>query len=227
MDTGRARPAPFFRPDPPKNDARRDTKRAGPRHFLSHFQVFRSQPLVEWLIARRRGTTIRDRKGHGRMVSATSERTGDGQLLSEAVKLVRRSRGLSTREVAAAMHMSVRTYQRFEAGVTRLNLDHIHRFARATSSDPYAILMSVMIGSSRFARNTADNRLSTVLIVGVQNLDQSVGDRISELDTRTLVGAVANLFDGFAAQIRGRDPAQEWLAKGQDDLSAKRPTPGR
>ena len=161
------------------------------------------------------------------MAGPTHEDTRDGDLLSAAVKLVRKSRGLSSREVADAMNMSLRTYQRFEAGSTRLNLDHIHRFARATSSDPYAILMSVMIGSSRFALNTADNMLSTILIVGVQNLEQSVGDRISELDTRTLVGAVAGLFDGFAKQVLERDPAQDWLDKGRDDLSARRPRPGR
>ncbi len=123
--------------------------------------------------------------------------------------------------------MSVRTYQRFEAGATRLNLDHIHRFARATSSDPYGIIMAVMIGSPRFARATADNMLATILVVGVQTLEQSVGDRIAELDTRSLVGAVAGLFDGFADRIRSNDPAGDWLARGRDELAARRPRPGR
>lgn len=155
------------------------------------------------------------------------EQMRDSQLLSAAVKLVRRSRGLSTRQVAAAMHMSLRTYQRFEAGATRVNFDHIHRFARATSSDPYSLVMSVMIGSSRYARNTADNMLSTVLVVGVQNLEKALGDRIAQLDTRALVSGVAALFDGFAAQVLDVDPAEEWLSKGQDELAARRPKPGR
>lgn len=151
----------------------------------------------------------------------------DGQLLSAAVKLVRKSRGLSSRQVAAGMNLSLRTYQRFEAGSTRLNLDHIHRFAAATSSDPYAVLLAVMIGSPRFARNAAGNMLSTVLVVGVQNLEKALGDRISELDTRTLVSAVAALFDGFSEQVLTSDPTDEWLARGRDDLSARRPLPGR
>lgn len=161
------------------------------------------------------------------MASLAPEQMRDSQLLSAAVKLVRRSRGLSTRQVAAAMHMSLRTYQRFEAGATRVNLDHIHRFARATSSDPYSLVMSVMIGSSRYARNTADNMLSTVLVVGVQNLEKALGDRIARLDTRSLVSGVAALFDGFAAQVLEVDPAEEWLSKGQDELTARRPKPGR
>lgn len=161
------------------------------------------------------------------MASLAPEQMHDSQLLSAAVKLVRQSRGLSTRQVAAAMHMSLRTYQRFEAGATRVNLDHIHRFAKATSSDPYSLVMSVMIGSSRFAQNTADNMLSTVLVVGVQNLERALGDRIARLDTRSLVSGVAALFDGFAAQVLAVDPAEEWLNKGREELTARRPKPGR
>ncbi|OYW26992.1 MAG: hypothetical protein B7Z51_09470, partial [Methyloversatilis sp. 12-65-5] len=43
----------------------------------------------------------------------------------------------------------------FESGATRLNLDHIHRFAAATNSDPYALILSVVIGSSELARRCA------------------------------------------------------------------------
>lgn len=161
------------------------------------------------------------------MAGVASEQMRDGQLLSGALKLVRRARGMSTRQTAAAMHMSLRTYQRFEAGSTKLNLDHIHRFAQATASDPYGILTAVAIGSSRYALNTADNRLSTILVVAIQNLEQSVGDRITELDTRSLVNAVAALFDGFAEQILRGDPSDQWLTRGQDELIARRPRPGR
>lgn len=134
---------------------------------------------------------------------------------------------MSAREVAAAMNMLPRTYQRFEAGTTRFNLDHVHRFAKATSSDPYAFLISIAIASSRYARNTADNMLSTVLIVGVQKLEQALGDKITELDTRTLVAAISAMFDALAARALGGDPAKTWLDEGRKDLSAKRPKPGR
>ena len=161
------------------------------------------------------------------MVTLASEPVRDGELLSAALKLVRKARGMSSRQTAAAMHMSIRTYQRFEAGVTRLNLDHIHRFARATASDPHAIVFSVMIGSPRYALNTADNMLSTVVIVGVEKLERAVGDRIAELDTRSLVSAVAALFDGLIDQVRSGAPAREWLDSGRAELAAKRPRPGR
>ena len=161
------------------------------------------------------------------MPGGAAETLHDGQLLSAAVKLVRKSRGMSSREVATGMNISLRTYQRFEAGANRLNLDHIHRFARATSSDPYAVLMAVMIGSPTFALSAADNMLATILIVGVQNLEKAVGSRIAELDTRSLVGAVAALFDSFSDQILARDPSAEWLTRGRQELVDRRPKPGR
>lgn len=151
----------------------------------------------------------------------------DGELLSAALKLVRKARGMSSRQTADAMHMSIRTYQRFEAGETRLNLDHIHRFAKATASDPHAIVMSVMIGSPRFALNAADNMLSTILIVGVQQLELAVGDRIAELDTRGLVSAMTALVDALKEQLLSIEPAREWLDAGRVDLAARRPAPGR
>jgi len=160
-------------------------------------------------------------------VSFPSEPVRDGQLLSAALREVRKARGMSARQTAAAMHMSVRTYQRFEAGVTRLNLDHIHRFARATSSDPYAIIHAVMIGSPRYALSAADNMLSTILIIGVQKLEQTLGERVAELDTRSLVSAVSALFESLRDQVLGDDPQRDWLGAGLDDLAARRPRPGR
>jgi len=160
-------------------------------------------------------------------VSFPSEPVRDGQLLSAALREVRKARGMSARQTAAAMHMSVRTYQRFEAGVTRLNLDHIHRFAKATSSDPYAIIHAVMIGSPRYALSAADNMLSTILIIGMQKLEQALGERVAELDTRSLVSAVSALFESLRDQVLGEDPQRDWLGAGLDDLAARRPRPGR
>ncbi|WP_313002529.1 helix-turn-helix transcriptional regulator [Brevundimonas sp.] len=160
-------------------------------------------------------------------MSFPSEPVRDGQLLSAALREVRKARGMSARQTAAAMHMSVRTYQRFEAGVTRLNLDHIHRFAKATSSDPYAIIHAVMIGSPRYALSAADNMLSTILIIGMQKLEQALGERVAELDTRSLVSAVSALFESLRDQVLGEDPQRDWLGAGLDDLAARRPRPGR
>ncbi|MNS08352.1 Asparagine synthase [compost metagenome] len=102
----------------------------------------------------------------------------DGALLSAAIRAVRRLRGMSSRDTAEAMHMPLRTYQRFESGETRPNLDHIHRFARATRSDPHALVMAVAIGAPELAVRTVENHLATIITVGLQTFNRTQGDRI-------------------------------------------------
>ena len=150
----------------------------------------------------------------------------DGAVLSHALRTIRKYRGLTPREPARAMHMAPRTYQRFESGQTRLNFDHVHRFAAATRSDPQAILDAVAIGSSAYALRACENQLSTILTVGVKNFNDLMGDRIQAFDSRTLADAVIRMFESLA-NLQGDDPASDWLKQGVNDLKARRPRPGR
>ena len=161
------------------------------------------------------------------MVDDKPSASRDGAVLSQALKAVRRHRGMTPRETAHAMNMAPRTYQRFEAGDTRINLDHIHRFALATRSDPHALMMAVSIGSPEHALRTCDNRLDTVITIGVKNLNDELGDRLRELDIRAIVAAVVTMCDTLAATLEPLDAAGTWLADGSQDLAAKRPRPGR
>ena len=151
----------------------------------------------------------------------------DGELLSAAVKAVRKHRGMATTEVARAMNMALRTYERFESGATRLNLDHIHRFAAATNSDPYALILSVVIGSSELARRCADNKMATILTVAIQRFDQAIQDRLMDLDARTLITAITGMFDTLLDGDETSEQAQAWLQTGAAELLSKRPKPGR
>lgn len=151
----------------------------------------------------------------------------DGDLLSEALKLVRRHRGLTAPQVASAMRMALRTYERFEAGGSRLNVDYIHRFAVATNSDPYAIIMAVAVGSPELARRCADNKLVTTLTIGAQRLDHLIGDRMQFLEARAIIVAVCAMFDQLVAHSDEQQLASRWLKTGEADLLTARPKPGR
>ncbi|MFW2345728.1 MAG: helix-turn-helix domain-containing protein [Brevundimonas mediterranea] len=151
----------------------------------------------------------------------------DGDLLSEALKLVRRHRGLTAPQVASAMRMALRTYERFEAGGSRLNVDYIHRFAVATNSDPYAIIMAVAVGSPELARRCADNKLVTTLTIGAQRLDHLIGDRMQFLEARAIIVAVCAMFDQLVAHSDEQQLATRWLKTGEADLLTARPKPGR
>lgn len=151
----------------------------------------------------------------------------DGDILSAAVKAVRRHRAMTSAEVATAMNMALRTYERFEAGATRFNLDHIHRFAAATGSDPYAIVLSVLIGAPEFARRCADNKMAAILTIAVQRFDRTVQDRLLDLDARTLIGAVTGMFDTLLEDDEQGEQARAWLQAGAAELASARPKPGR
>lgn len=151
----------------------------------------------------------------------------DGDLLSEALKLVRRHRGLTAPHVASAMRMALRTYERFEAGGSRLNVDYIHRFAAATNSDPYAIIMAVAVGSPELARRCADNKLITTLTIGALRLDRLLGDQLQSLQTRAIITAVCDMFDQMIAHSDEQQLASRWLKTGESDLLTARPRPGR
>lgn len=153
--------------------------------------------------------------------------THDGALLTAALRAIRRLRNMSSREVAAAMYMPLRTYQRFESGETRPNLDYIHRFARATRSDPHALVMAVSIGAPELAVHVADNQFVTILTVGLQTYNRMQGDRIADLDIRTIVGAVTAMFDRLGDANAAQSEARAWIRTGQDALAKARPKPGR
>lgn len=152
----------------------------------------------------------------------------DGALRSATLKRVRKARGLSTREVADALHMRLRTYEHFEAGHGRLNLDYLYRFSEITRSDFYGLLHAIAIGSSDFAVRTADNKFMTTFTILLQAHDLKMGDRIKNLDTRVLIEAFGALFDTLAAAADERaDEAAAFLEDGKSDLSSRRPKPGR
>lgn len=151
----------------------------------------------------------------------------DRARLSAALRLVRTKRGLTSGETAKAMSMSLRTYQRFEAGRTGINIENIHRFAKATRSDPYAILSAIAIASPEHAWRAADIQLGFILMISLKRFDETYGDRILDLDVHTVLAAVTTLFDNLGAAVDAAIEARKWLDEGSADLTNKRPKPGR
>lgn len=152
----------------------------------------------------------------------------DGELLSAALRSIRRRRGLRADEVARRMQLSKRTYQHFEAGDGRPNIDYIHRFASATESDPYAILFGLIMGSSDFAARCSDNKLMRAFMITLQEFDANLGPKVADVDVRVAMSAFTKAFSAIADEVNlAQSQAEDWLRSGQDALDAKRPGPGR
>lgn len=150
----------------------------------------------------------------------------DSEVLSAAIRGIRRLRGLSATETAAGMHLALRTYQDFEAGRGRLNVDYVHRFCRFVDADPDAIFASLTIGSPEFAIRCATNKFMRIVMIAMQEINDQLGDRLAAIEARTIV-AVANagVRDMIERSVGGTE--EDWLKAGEDQLRRARPKPGR
>lgn len=162
------------------------------------------------------------------MAKAYVDPLRDSRLLSAAMKAIRKLKGLSAKEVAGRMNMGLRTYQHFEAGRNKPNLEYINRFCEVTQIDLFALLGALMIGSPAFARRVADNKLMTILMVALKDYDEALGDKIADQDPLTFIIAVEAMFAGLIeSAARPQAETQKWIENGERELKRKRPKPGR
>ena len=137
--------------------------------------------------------------------------------LSQALKMLRRRRGVSVAAMAKALGMKVRTYQHFESGRSRINIDRVHQIARILNADPYAILAAVDLGSPAFAVRAADNKLMTVILMALKDFDAGSGDLIGQLDARILTTTFERTFAELATLARDRAATGERWSRPPDD----------
>lgn len=161
------------------------------------------------------------------MTQGSATRTRDGVLLSKTLRMIRRYRGMTAAETASAMRLSKRTYERFEAGETRLNVDYVRRFAAATRSDFYAILLAVSVGSPGLALDSADTHMPTVLVVAYRRFHAALQDRLQALPPRTVIAAVAAMFDTLTEAAEAEEQARRWLEEGVAELKVTPEPPKR
>lgn len=117
--------------------------------------------------------------------------------LARLLKALRRRRGLTASEVARRMGMKQRTYELFEAGGGALRLERVQKFADATGSDPYAILMALAFEDEELALRCADNKLMTAIMMSVQDFSRDAGADLSRLDARLAM----QVFDAACAWL--------------------------
>lgn len=146
------------------------------------------------------------------MTENPPETLDEDALLAAALKEIRRIRGLTAAEVAHRMNVSPSTFERFEAGKTRLNLDYIHRFADACGCDPHGLLASIVIRRPAFALHCADNQLATVITAGLQELADGVGADLALLTTRDVVEAVGPMFEALTLKVEASKTARRQAA---------------
>lgn len=140
--------------------------------------------------------------------------------LSQALRRLRRLRGFSPGQMSQAMGMQRRTFEYFEAGRGKINVDRIHQFAKILDVDPYAILAAVEIRSPAFAVECADNKLMTIFMVTLQDFDARTGSSIARLNAATIVSGFTRIFDAFAREgADAEEFVEDWLGARDTPIS--------
>ena len=149
------------------------------------------------------------------MDSGSDEKAEDRshvRLLAQVVRSIRKQRRMKPSEVARAMGLPLRTYEHFERGTGRMSYARIRRFALATDSDPIAIVATLPLGSAEFALNSADNKLMTIAMAALSDLNEELGPDVTFLGTAALVSAFDKLCKDLIEHVRRRDQfAERWL----------------
>ncbi len=148
------------------------------------------------------------------MSSATVNREELGRRLSIILRLVRRERRMSSRDVAAAMKMPLRTYQSFEAGAAGVDLHRVQRFAGATDSDAVAILAAVVFDMPDLALRCLDNKAAAIMWALFRDFNERVGDRLTTVQSAPVITAMTKGFEELERSLRKRDEETErWLER--------------
>ena len=151
----------------------------------------------------------------------SAQRQSQSETLSAALRLIRAHRRLKAADVARSMNMALRSYEHFESGGGRINLERVHRFAEVTDSDPHAIIAALALGSPAFALRCADNKLATILTVVLQEFDETAGDAIAELESLTIINAFTKTLKELAAQsVKRESAADAWLEERRNRLAS-------
>jgi hypothetical protein len=110
------------------------------------------------------------------------------------------------------MGIPVRTYEHFERGSGRMSYARIRRFAAATACDPIAIVSILPLRSPEFALNSADNKLTTIAMTALRELNEELGPDIGFPSTSVLVTAFDKLCNNLIEEVRRRDQfAERWI----------------
>lgn len=146
------------------------------------------------------------------MAGKTREEGQDALLLSQSMRAIRKERRLRSAEMARLLDMPVRSYEHFESGRGKISWDRIVRFAEATDSDPMALIAVLALGKPEFALHCADNKLMTIMMLAMGELEEELGADIAFLSSANLVGAFTRVVKELAEVVRKRDTyAEHWL----------------
>jgi transcriptional regulator with XRE-family HTH domain len=146
-------------------------------------------------------------------VKPLADPDAQSHVLAQAIKSVRLLRGRSTADLAKALGLSLRTYERWESGDAHLSFASVIRFAEVTDSDPIALVIAMIIRDPDFAVDAADNKLALMVVMTLADLHGVAGDKLRHLtktEIRKHLQVVLQALGTSALQTS--ESADDWIA---------------
>lgn len=115
-------------------------------------------------------------------------------------------------DVARGMGIGLRTYEDFEAGRGRLDLEKVRLFGLATDVDAVAITLGLLFGSREIALRALENKAATILWVAMQEFEGDVGDQMAIIPGSYFLESLRLAFSRLREYLQKRDSgAERWL----------------
>lgn len=138
-------------------------------------------------------------------MSGNDQRQLRRNALSAALRGIRTYRNLTTAQVARAMNLEIRAYERFEAGEGRMDLDRIADFATVCRADALAIQTAVHLLQPELAVQCADNKLLSIHAISLAQFGRSRGDGLRRLEGSALIEAFELAYEKLGVEQEDRD----------------------
>ena len=148
-----------------------------------------------------------------------------GEIVSQAMRAIRKKRGLSIADVADAMGMRPRTFEEFESGRGPITHERLFAFADATDSDPFALMLCAIFGGAALAVDSADTKLVMIMVMHLEDFVEREQGDIAFLEPLNIIGGFDWVFRDLSGKLQDRESfLQNWLDQrtGSIGLSALR-----
>ncbi|WP_395443834.1 helix-turn-helix domain-containing protein [Caulobacter sp. UC70_42] len=137
-----------------------------------------------------------------------------GRLLSKILEMLRKERGMSQEDVAAAMAMPIRTYSDFERGTRAYDFNKVRLFAKATNTDANAIHLGVQYNWPELPLLLMDNKMATAFFVLTRDLHTAFGPRLSRVPAALWVAGFRHIEEQIRKHFERQDASiDDYIAR--------------
>lgn len=114
-------------------------------------------------------------------------------VLGPMLRRLRRRRGLTVADMADALDVDIRTYERLAAGRTALDLTRAQALAEALDADPLGLVAGLMLGRPDVAVAAADAKPLLTLALTLDRLTARQAERLARAPAAAVIAACDRL----------------------------------